>query len=232
MVLTGTKSRGKTLATRSKKTTPKRRETDDLSGLRARLLDAAFSVFTEHGYVGASMLEIATRAKVSKRELYAQFASKEALFAAGIAANAPRLQDVPPFPPITDRAVLAAVLKTYGAATLTGVTDPHVLAVFRLAIAESAKSPDLARTLNRHGRDANRAVLFAILSEARARKLIASDPPAELVEEFLGLLWGGLMIDLLFQSVPRPSAKEFARRAARATAAFLTLHGMPPEISV
>ena len=45
--------------------------------VRGRILSAAFGAFKEHGYAQASTLEIATRAKVSKRELYALFGSKQ-----------------------------------------------------------------------------------------------------------------------------------------------------------
>lgn len=38
-----------------------------------------FSAFQELGYGGASTLEIATRAKVPKRELYTYFSNKQAL---------------------------------------------------------------------------------------------------------------------------------------------------------
>ena len=38
---------------------------------RERVLKAAFAVFSSRGFSGASTLEIATRAQVSKRDLYA-----------------------------------------------------------------------------------------------------------------------------------------------------------------
>src|SRR5215831_17571453 len=41
--------------------------------VRQRLLEAAFSAFMEQGFAKTSTLEIATRARASKRELYAQF---------------------------------------------------------------------------------------------------------------------------------------------------------------
>ena len=40
-----------------------------------RILGAAFKAFTENGYADTSTLEIATRAKVSKRDLYSNFGS-------------------------------------------------------------------------------------------------------------------------------------------------------------
>lgn len=47
---------------------------------RPMILDAAFSVFLEKGYEGASMEEIARRAGVSKPVVYSSFAGKDALF--------------------------------------------------------------------------------------------------------------------------------------------------------
>jgi AcrR family transcriptional regulator len=192
--------------------------------MRQRILDAAFSIFAERGYSGTSTLEIAKRAKVSKRELYAQFRNKEALFAAGIEANAPLMRISADLPAVTDREELAAALKVYGAMTLSRVSDQDVLAAFRLAIAESVTSPELARALNRFGRDANRRILAEILSQARSHKLIANDDMSALAEEFLGLLWGSLLTELLLQTRKQPTAKEINRRVERAVVAFLILH--------
>ena len=47
---------------------------------RARLLDAARSVFSAHGYELASVVQIANEAGISKGALYVHFESKEALF--------------------------------------------------------------------------------------------------------------------------------------------------------
>lgn len=47
---------------------------------RPMILDAAFEVFLEKGYEGASMEEIARRAGVSKPVVYSSFAGKDALF--------------------------------------------------------------------------------------------------------------------------------------------------------
>lgn len=206
-----------------------KRRPPNASVLRARILDAAFSVFAERGYAGASTLEIATRAKVSKRELYALFRNKEALFGAGIEANAPLMQISTALPAITDREALAAALKAYGAMTVSRVSDPGVLAAFRLAIAESVTSPELPRALNRFGRDANRGILLEILSQARSHKLIEDGDMSTLVEDFVGLLWGGSLIDLLLQTRKRPTGKEIERRTERAVTAFLSLHGASPN---
>ncbi|MBV8653445.1 MAG: helix-turn-helix transcriptional regulator, partial [Alphaproteobacteria bacterium] len=46
----------------------------------------------ERGYAGASTLEIATRAKVSKRELYALFGNKQGILTALISSRATRMR--------------------------------------------------------------------------------------------------------------------------------------------
>src|SRR3569833_2464763 len=58
--------------------------------VRGRILDAAFAAFMENGYAAASTLEIATRARVSKRELYALVGNKQEMLIACINARASR----------------------------------------------------------------------------------------------------------------------------------------------
>ena len=63
--------------------------------MRARILRAAFQAFTENGYAGTSTLQIATRAKVSKRDLYAIFANKQAMLVACIKTRLEKMR-MPP----------------------------------------------------------------------------------------------------------------------------------------
>jgi hypothetical protein len=45
--------------------------------------------------------------------------------------------------------------------------------------------------------------------------------------QYLGLLWEGLRVGLLLGVSPSPKPAEAARRAAKATAAFMQLHPDP-----
>jgi hypothetical protein len=54
---------------------------------------------------------------------------------------------------------LAALLIEFGVSILKTVCHPEVLAVFRLAIAESDSAPEIARTLYKRGREANQKAL-------------------------------------------------------------------------
>src|SRR5580698_7886280 len=90
---------------------------------RERILGAAFGAFMEHGYTRASTLDIATRAKVSKRELYSHFENKQALFAAGIAQRTDAMQIPLQHSDVANLEGLSATLKSLGRAILAGVTD-------------------------------------------------------------------------------------------------------------
>jgi AcrR family transcriptional regulator len=209
------------MATRS--TAKARQETADDAPVRQRILDAAFSAFMERGFAETSTLEIATRARVSKRELYALVGSKQEMLMACIAARAKRLQMPTDLPEPRDRESLARALETFGAQLLREVSDPTVIAVFRLAIAEAVGAPEVARTLDAIGSETGRAALRALMEKARSAGLLGGDPTA-MAEHFSGLLWGNLMTNLLLRIVDRPSPREIARRARDATAALLQLY--------
>ena len=62
------------------------------SGVRRRILGAAFAEFRKSGYAGTSTLVIATRARVSKRELYALVGNKQEILTACIRERAKRFK--------------------------------------------------------------------------------------------------------------------------------------------
>jgi AcrR family transcriptional regulator len=194
--------------------------------LRRRILDAAFSAFTERGYGETSTLEIARRAKVSKRELYALVGSKLDMLVTCIRDRAERMQMPADLPVVRDRATLATVLAAFGERLLLEITHPAVVAVFRLAIAEAVRAPEVARALHELGRESSRAALREALAGARSLSLLDGSP-AEMAERFVALLWGDVMLNLLLRVADPPSEGEVRRRAQAATAAFLLLHPPP-----
>jgi AcrR family transcriptional regulator len=203
-----------------------RQDGRDESEVRGRILEAAFAAFMKHGYAASSTLEIATRARVSKRELYAQVGNKQEMLVACISARAKRLQVPADLPVPRDRETLAHVLASLGTQLLRETTDPTVIAVFRLAIAEAVNAPEVAQALDSIGRETSRTALRQFMAQAATSRLL-SGRPAELAEQFGGLLWGGLMISLLLGIAERPKSGDVAARARAAAAAFLQLHPPP-----
>lgn len=206
----------------------RRQEGGDEGVARDRILDAAFAAFVKSGYATTSTLEIATRARVSKRELYALVGNKQEMLIACISERAKRLNVPADLPVLRDRKALEQVLASLGTKLVREVSDPTVIAVFRLAIAEVHQAPEVAHALNSIGREASRAAVRKIMARAQASGLLTGRT-AELAEQFAGLLWRDLLVSLLLGVAERPNLREIAERAGDAAAAFLQLHPQPKE---
>lgn len=215
----------------TKSASPQHGESTEEQPVRRRILGAAFSAFMEHGYADTTTLEIATRAHVSKRELYALVGNKQEMLAACISERAERLQVPADLPVPRDRETLARTLGDFGALLLREISDPTVIGVFRLAISEAVRAPEVARALDSVGREASRAALKEIMAQAQTAGLLIGQP-ADLAEQFAGLLWGNLMVSLLLRVADRPTPQEITRRARDATAAFLQLHPQPDNAAI
>jgi len=179
----------------------------DETAVRERILDAAFAAFMKNGYATASTLEIATRARVSKRELYALVGNKHEMLIACISERAKRFDVPADMPALRDRDTLAQVLASFG-------TRTH--------------APEVARALDSIARETSRAALRKIMAGAQASGLLTGRP-AELAKQFAGLLWRDLQVSLLLGVTARPNPREIARRARDAAAAFLRLHPLPND---
>jgi AcrR family transcriptional regulator len=188
-----------------------------------RIIGAAFDAFMEKGYGRTSTLEIATRAKISKRDLYASLPSKQAILLACITSRAARMRLPPDLPTPRSARMLAATLTTFGATFLLEVGHSHVVAMFRLAIAEAEHSPEVARTL-KDSRMINRGAVAELISRAQAVELLGDGNPQQMMEQFFALLWGDLMLSRLLGAAAAPKRAEAERRAQAATTAFLKLY--------
>ena len=206
----------------------RRQQGGDETAVRQRILAAAFAAFKSSGYASASTLEIATRARVSKRELYELVGNKQEMLIACISERAKRFDVPADLPVLRDRETLEQVLASFGTKLVREVSDPTVIAVFRLATAEAVQAPEVARALDSTGREASRAALRKIMAEAQASGLLTGRP-AELAEQFGGLLWRDLLVSLLLGVAERPNPREIAARARDAAAAFLQLHPLPND---
>ncbi len=196
------------------------------SSIRDRILDAAFTAFMRLGYQGVSTAQIARLARVSKRDLYAQFGSKQAMLADCVAERAQRMGEPLTLPVPTDRAALSQTLLVFGVGVLREISRPEVLATYRLAIVEAENAPDVAITLDRHGRQANAAALTGLLTTARDQGLLRGAEPADMAEVFLGVLMSaGLLIRMVMRLAGAPDEAEARQRAETATNCLLRLYG-------
>jgi len=204
-------------------TNPQPPEEIEQNPARARILAAAFAAFAERGYAQTSTLEIATRAGVSKRDLYSLVGNKQQILTSCIQQRAQRLQLPARLPEPRDRTTLEEVLTSFGTQLLRETTDGTVIAVFRLAIAEAVHTPEVAHTLHTQARAGARDALTQLMTRAQAAGLLRGRP-ADMAAEFAALLWGDVLLELLLGLSVPPDARELTRRARAATTALLQLH--------
>ena len=193
---------------------------------RERILAAAMETFMERGFANATTLEIATRARVSKRELYALVGNKERMLATCIAARGDRMQLPEGFCVPSDRASLDTTLRRFGETMLRELSDPGVIAVMRLGIGEVKRSPGIGKSLDAMGRARARGTLEALLRSAQASRLLVDADIDEMIFDFYGLLWGMRLTWILLGVDKVPAPKEIERRAAQAASRFLRIYGL------
>lgn len=203
--------------------TTSKQEPDPAPTLRRRILDAAFSTFTEEGYAATSTLEIATRAKVSKRDLYTLVGSKHELLIACITDRAVRLRASLGLPEARDRESLEHTLVAFAEQQLRVVSDLSAVAMLRLAIAEAERAPEIALAFDSIAREAGREALLEIVNGAAGRSLLTGDP-VDMVETFMALLFGNVQVSWLLRVVEPPGRRGIKLRAQRVTKAFLKLY--------
>lgn len=201
-----------------------REPADPRADVRNRIMDATFAVLMDHGYARASTLEIATRAKVSKRELYALFGDKRGVLVAMIARRAARMHKPLALPPAADRQALARTLTDFGTTLLAEVCHPTVTALFRVAIGEAERSPEMARILDENGRGAHRGALVKFFGQVVRTGLIGDADPEIAAGQFLSLLFGDTLLRLVMRASDPPTPHDCARRAHTATVALLRLY--------
>jgi AcrR family transcriptional regulator len=192
--------------------------------IRDRILAAAFACIKENGFSGASTLDIANRARVSKRDLYALFPKKDDMLLACIAERATAISASLELPEPKDVRSFTAVLDEFGFRVLKAVTRSDVVTAFRFAIARSGDLPQLATILDRQGRLGSRKQLSKLLDQAIANGVLSPGETSHMVRTFFGLLWADLQVGLLLGVAKAPGENEMRSLAAQATRNFLSIH--------
>jgi TetR/AcrR family transcriptional repressor of mexJK operon len=180
------------------------------------ILRAAFSVFIEKGFHGATMLDVASRARASKATLYARFQNKEALFHALVAWGTRQGTDA--LDAIVSNQALdpLAALHLFAARVLSQMLQPEKLALFRIAVAEGGRLPEVGKIFSGFTRDHGVRSGRVLAKRLVEQGLIEIDDPEEYGHSFIGLLQGELFTRALLGAAPAPSAREIERHAHRA----------------
>ena len=194
-----------------KQSMPPDRSTTD-APVRGRILEAAFAVFTERGFADTTTLEIATRAHVSKRSLYAEVGTKLDILVACITDRAQRLRMPAESPNPRDRASLERALTSFGTRLVREVADPVVVSVFRLGIAEAVRTPEIAQALQSIAREPIQVALRRLM-ERRNRRANRRDQPYG--RAFTRPLWGSTSWSTCSWAWPLSPTADRSRAARR-----------------
>lgn len=146
---------------------------------RRAIIDAARTLFLQHGYAGTSMDDIAALAAVSKQTVYKHFADKERLFTELITHDIAQVEGsehplVAQLPHTDD---LERDLRAYARQHLADVMQAPLLRMRRILIGEAERFPALAQAWYTSGPERSCAI-FAGWFEALDRRglLRVADP--------------------------------------------------------
>jgi AcrR family transcriptional regulator len=222
----GTQSR----RARTKRPEPATPSPED-SSREEEILQAAFDVFSEQGFHGARMLDVASRARASKATLYARYPSKEALFEALMAWST--RQGTEALDAIAADQTLdpLAALHRFAAHLLALMLQPKKLALFRIAVAEGDRLSAVGRTYSAFTRDHGIERVRAIVARLVKQGLIEIDDRAEFGHSFIGLLQGELFSRALLGTIPSPGREEIDRHAMRAVTRLMRAYAPSGQLT-
>ena len=183
-----------------------------------QIFDAARALFLCERYDSVTTDRIARAANVSKATVYAHFSGKEALFSALVADACRRMGD-DIWPPPDAAADVEAVLTGVAQNFVTMFSTGDHLALYRIAIAETPRFPDIGHAFFAQGPETLQGRIAAFLAEATERGLLHVPDPALAALQFIGLVSGDIPLRALLALPPRP-ADEVRRLVASSVGCF------------
>jgi AcrR family transcriptional regulator len=197
----------------------------------ADLLAVARDVFLEHGFAGATMQDVATRAGVSKTSLYREHASKDDLFAAVVLDWAARGRGGmrPALEALVAAQSLRAGLLALACTVQAAVLSDGPLRMRRLVAAEAERFPDVSASYVAASWEANVAELAGALTTLRSRGSLDREMDASLAAEQLTWMVVGVPLNAQTLGAPALAEARLLRVAEAAVDAFLRAYGRPQD---
>ncbi len=199
---------------------------------RRAILNAAIEVFLQHGYLGASMDEVAARAAVSKQTVYKQFEDKEHLFAEIILGTTVQVVDELARAyanTLEEAADVRQAFRDLARRFLDNLTQPDVLQLRRLVLAEADRFPDISAAWFEGAFHRSLVLLGESMTRLADRGMLRDLPdPTLAAYQFAGLVMYKPMNQVMFAGTrARPAADELEHIADRAAEVFLAAYGRP-----
>ncbi|MEV8287347.1 TetR/AcrR family transcriptional regulator [Streptomyces niveus] len=192
------------------------------------IMEAATAAFMAKGYAGTSMDDIAKLAAVSKQTVYKHFADKEKLFAEIVLATTDRVDAmidlVAGIPTDADADALEEHLLRLARQFLTALTQPQVLQLRRLIIANADTFPDLGAAWYEQGFERVLATLAATFQRLADQGLLRIDDPLLAANHFSGMLLWIPVNRAMFHGGPQHTQAELDHYADEGVRIFLAAY--------
>jgi AcrR family transcriptional regulator len=193
-----------------------------------RLLTVAAEVFLEKGYEATNLDEIISRAGGSRRNIYTQFGGKEGLFKVLVTEIAERALMPMQQQPEHGNTVRESVYR-FAEGLLSALFQPSVLDISRLALADGARFPELARVYYAAGPESAVKNLTAMLKTAQERGDISCLDCKTAASQFVGMLRDNVYMEVLLRLRPAPEQEE--RKKIIESAVEIFINGLQKKIS-
>jgi len=189
------------------------------------ILKIASQVFTEMGYEGASMAEIATRVGGSRGTLYRYFPSKERLFLEVVLSTGRRHLE-PVFVDLEQSSGdIAMALQRYGEKFLAFLCDPESLAAQRMIIAEAGRS-DIGKRFHQAGPKTGLDLVAKYLSAKMEEGVLRRSDASIAADHLVALMQAEIMPRCLMGLLGNVTRSQIKQVVKRAVAVFLAAYGV------
>ena len=194
------------------------------SGKRHQILTGARAAFTELGFERATVDDIAARAGVSKATVYNHFADKKALFVAAVVEATDEMSAHLAACLECPTADVEQALRAMGVEIMTLWLSPASGALYRQAIAEAARLPEIGRMVFERGTATIYQAVAAHLARWDASGMLRVDDPATAAITFVALCHGDLVTRMRLGVLEYPVDAQIRETVDRAVRTFVRAH--------
>lgn len=194
------------------------------SAKRRQILEGARSVFAAEGYERASVDQIAARAGVSKATVYNHFRDKKALFIAAVVESCDRFREELAGKVADPSGDVQTVLREIGTHVMTASLAPAAVSLYRHAIAEAERMPEIGRLVYERGTLALQELVAAHLRRWDAEGALRIEDPRSAAVAFVALCQGDLVIRTRLGVLEHPVEGQIRTTVERAVSIFVRAH--------
>ena len=189
---------------------------------RRAIIEAARTMFLEHGFEAVSIDAVADGAGVSKMTVYSHFQDKRFLFAACVEANCSEmLAGLNRLDRQAASGDFRVAMVALGTSMLKLTLSPRFVTEFPRLLFALRSDPVLARAFYEAGPERMRATLARIIEAAAKQGDLVVDSPMDAADDLISLWHGHVDRRVLMGVEPPPSEAEIEQRARRGIEVFL-----------